>query len=311
MRIKTIFLLLCFCSSVYANSDCYNCDKEKEQGFFGSVWSGISSLWRDSEEVTEEVIETVRPIPPVPPITTTPLPPKARYPQCIEPMPQELSHVICGSQIKGADCLIQEDQQHLTTNLIQKVESYDPDGIKECLFYENTRIIKRPSNAHLTAVARNSEIINQVAKELQISPVALACSIGADATLTRRVWGYGEKQEKLEHKMVNNGPSLHAIKFLRSRKIKMPSLTADDWNTEWGVIVKTGVILREAQESYKENGYDISQSVDVLSTLYNIGTFNDDGHSKAENRGPDYKPGSNFFGLYCLRYKQTYEDILK
>lgn len=309
MRIKSFLIIYTLLLSFSLRADCVDCIEEKQQGFFASLWSSVSSLWSDTEEVTEVLNEP-------PPIKVTPLrpsphPPKARYPQCLEALPDSLAQAECGANM-GHNCLIQEDQLFLDQALLAKVEGYDPDGVKECLFYKGTRVIKRPSNEHLVAIARNSDLINEVANQLGIPAVALACSIGADATLTRKVWGTSsERQGLLVHPMIQNAPAIHAIKYLSKKKVKMPSLTEDDWDTERGVIIKTGIILKEAALSYAEHGYDISQSNEVLATLYNIGSFKADGTSKAKGRTVDYRPSPNFFGLYCLRYRQTYSDLLK
>lgn len=248
---------------------------------------------------------------------------KYRYPQCIEGISRkevartqcpEFSKVnckdpkadpqVCAKQ--GYSCLKTEDQNSLPPNALEELIAIDPDGTRECLFYEGTDLIKMPHPNHWEAIARKKVMINELASSLGIPASSIACSLGADATLTRLLW---KDQASLKNLMLKDKPAKKAISYLKTHKIHVPVMK--DWKSEDAVIIKTAAILKEAELSYRENGLDISKRPEILATLYNIGASLEDGTYRAVGKSATYQPKPNFFGVFCQRYQAKYEALLK
>lgn len=283
---------------------------------------------------------------PVKTIITSEMKPKVyKYPQCTEVLPEKIAFeekcnesqsINCSKNPynnyadcleQGKKCLKDNDKLNLDTALLQKVMGYDIEGVKDCLFYSGTDIFKRPTQKHLDAIERNKSKINKVAKIIGVPAESIACVIGADATVTRMLW---PDQSSLEHYLIHSDTAEHAIGYLKSHNVSIPSSmmkTMSGKMSEDQIIALTAVILKEGDLAYAKYGHDISKRSDVLATLYNIGAFkktytagpkNQNGEetyyvkhiSRAKGRGASYKPSPNFFGLYCKRFEKVYKEIL-
>ncbi len=256
-----------------------------------------------------------------------------KYGQCIESLTEDvlfnetcdrgvfdcksyphLNYKTCLKQ--GLKCLSSNDEKFLDKNLLAKVKGYDQEGVEDCLFYDGTDIIKRPHPDHLAAIKKHKDKINKLGKELGISPAAIACTIGADATVTRNLW---PDQKSLSHYMIQAQASRKAQAYLTENNTSFTPTDPND-RSEDAIINLTGIILKEGEIAYGKYGHKLANKPEILATLYNIGarkTVYGPGSnepilvSRAKGRGPNYSPSPNFFGLFCKRYEKLYENILK
>ena len=136
-------------------------------------------------------------------VINAPANPIHRYPQCIEELPSRLLDTTCRTYTDPILCLEGFDKYNFksTPGILDKVASYDPDGVNECLFYKGTKIIKRPHPDHWAAIERKKDKIIEIANKLNIPPESIACSIGADATLTKSIWDRYSNQKSLKNQM--------------------------------------------------------------------------------------------------------------
>lgn len=75
-----------------------------------------------------------------------------------------------------------------------------------------------------------------------------------------------------------------------------------------GSLRVASMIVRQVQDDYKEQGFDISKDPALLSTLYNLG--------ESKRRAKDAKdngrtPKSNYFGLFVEKYAPEIRDVAK
>lgn len=178
----------------------------------------------------------------------------------------------------------------------------------------------KPKQAILELVSQTSPELKEIAKKVGVSPNAVAAAILAENTMnvqaddavqdalvklkmapTGAVMG---KQFSIGLGQINIEPAMEAEETLAKiygRKPRSEKEIAEKLLTTGGAYEYASGIMRVAQDCYKEQGFDISDNIPVLTSLYNLGGACARAKtSKEEGRIPK----ANYFGLFAEMYQE-------
>jgi hypothetical protein len=247
------------------------------------------------------------------------------YPQCIENIDGYLREIDIKDKKDLAEIIKETEESDQAFFKEIGFYAYMPHSeryiTRGCLYYDNSNVIKRPNTESIKAISRNRNVIKRIAKKIDVNATAIACSIGADATLTKNAW-LSYKDARL------NSLENPLIKFSSEEMDDLISDIEEDLNlgrdvvtklksnfySEESTIIKTAVILKQAELIYSESNIDISERPEILATLYNIGIHNSAVQKAIDDKKDlptTYSPKPNFFGVYCQKFQNEYENALK
>lgn len=176
----------------------------------------------------------------------------------------------------------------------------------------------KPRNELLAVIkspAMNAEI-HRVAKLYNIDPVMIAGAIIAENTMnvsmkdTAQTWlaanmgitGVGKKKFSYGFGQINDQAAIEAeahVAKIEGRKPKSMEEIREEILDPTKCVRLVGAIVRQVQDDYKEQGFDISKDVGVSTTLYNLGRSKE---KAAQAKRAGTVPKSNYFGFFVSKY---------
>jgi hypothetical protein len=253
-----------------------------------------------------------------------------KYGQCVEKMPENFesySTEACtkAKVQKGRDCLlfVEKAEASELKNTDPRRYAYYDQGMQindngdsqACIRYTNG-VLKRPKIKFLERTRQISSYIQQIAKYYSISPEAIVCAIGGDATVTARLY---PQQDSYYNPMLQGGPVQLASQDLKSWNIPLdhppaPAAGSGLSMKEVQSIQNAALILRHAHEAYQRAGFTADDlPTEVLVSIYHLGVYRGGEHRNAAEakKASGGKPGLSFLGLSCLANSAIYKDSLK
>ncbi len=171
----------------------------------------------------------------------------------------------------------------------------------------------------LLAVIKSPDMnaeIHRVAKLYNIDPVMIAGAIIAENTMnvsmkdTAQTWlaanmgitGVGKKKFSYGFGQINDEAAIEAeahVAKIEGRKPKSIAEIREEILDPTKCVRLVGAIVRQVQDDYKAQGFDISKDVGVSTTLYNLGRSKEKA-AQAKRNGAT--PKSNYFGFFVSKY---------
>jgi len=211
---------------------------------------------------------------------------------------------------------------------------YDPDHCSKVGRVERGQlVVKRPRPELMEYYKQLRPLIIRIAAAYQIDPVTLVMAPLAENTMNVNIIDKIEDQLELNGQLDDDGrvisPALQLIydkpmsigpgqiyvsvakhveplaAAIEHRPLRQKKQIGAALMTRAGALGYAAAIIRDAQDTYKAGGVDISKRPEILSTLYNIGKIK---MRLSNARGRESYP--NYFGYFVgLNYRYVQQAL--